>query len=106
MGMRIPAVLVLIFAMAMASTALAKKKAGPGIEGSIVEINALSITLSVGKSGDTHMQYKIMKQTVIKLDGAVVTTDTLRAGMVANVVASKDDPDTALSILAHDPPKR
>jgi hypothetical protein len=95
----------LLFMMALVSPAFAKKKpAGPTAV--IVEINALSITVSIGKSGEDHETYKITKDTKITLDGAPTTTDSILAGMVAQIKASETDPTVAVSIAAKDAPKK
>lgn len=92
--------------MAMVSPAFAKGKKKPaGEDGRIVDITALSITLSLGKTGDDHVTFKITNDTVVKFDGAAATADNLRAGMMARVVAVDGVPGTAKEIDAHDPPK-
>lgn len=98
--------LLLLLTLAIVSPSYAKGKKKPaGEEGRIVEVTALSITLSLGKTGDDHVTYNITKDTVVKFDGATATADNLRAGMVARVEAVKDHSDTAKEIDAHDPPK-
>jgi hypothetical protein len=68
----------------------------------IVEVNALSITVSLGTAGDTHETYVINDQTKVTLNGAPVNARDLRAGMQASVEASADN-KTALTISAKDP---
>jgi hypothetical protein len=99
---------VLIFSLAMVSPAFAKKKATPtpDNEPRIVEISPLSITISIGKSGEDHQTFYIAKDTKITLNGAPATTDNLLAGMIAKVTPSPSDAKTAASIDAKDAPKR
>jgi len=91
--------------MAIVSPAFAKKKPAASDEPRIVEINPLEITISIGKSGDEHQTFKIMKDTKITLNGVAATADNLLAGMVAEVKASETDPTVAVSIDAKDAPK-
>ncbi len=94
--------------MALVSPAFAKKKASPTPSGEarVVEISPLSITISIGKSGEDHQTFKITKETKITLNGAPATTDLILAGMLAEVKASDADASVAVSIAAKDAPKK
>jgi hypothetical protein len=100
------AVLILSLAFVTTPAFAGKKKPVPNNDPRIVEVNALSITLSVGKSGDDHQTYKISKETKITLNGSPITADNLRAGMIAIIKASDADAGTAASIDAKDAPKQ
>jgi len=99
---------LLIISLAFVTTPAFAKKKKPAADNEprIVEVNALSITLSVGKSGDDHEVFKITKDTKITLNNVPSTTDSLRAGMVAKVTPSGTDATTAVSIDAKDAPKQ
>jgi hypothetical protein len=87
--------------------ALAKKKGPPPPpatpEYRVVEVNAVSITITVGQSGDQHLSYKITDGTKVTLNGAPAFARDLRAGMMVRIDISPDR-TTALAITAKDPP--
>lgn len=105
MKILLAAVLILSLAFVTTPAFAGKKKPAPNNEPRIVEINFLSITVSVGKSGDDHQTYKISKDTKITLNNAPSTADNLRAGMIAEIKPSDTDAGTAGSIAAKDAPK-
>jgi hypothetical protein len=99
---------LLALALVLPSSALAKKKqpAGPAPDTEdlrIVEVNAVSVTVTVGKSGDQHFTYKITDGTKITLNGAPAFARDLKAGMVAKFTLTPDHA-TATVIEAKDPP--
>jgi hypothetical protein len=69
----------------------------------IVQVDAVSVTVTVGASGDEHFTYKIADSTKVTLNGAPVSARDLRAGMVARVSVSPDR-TTALAVDAKDAP--
>jgi hypothetical protein len=69
----------------------------------IVQVDAVSVTVTVGESGNEHFTYKITDSTKVTLNGAPVSARDLRAGMVARVSVSPDR-TTALTIDAKDAP--
>ncbi len=97
---------LLALVLAMPASA-AKKGKGPSATPmpafKIVQVDALSITVTVGLSGNEHFSYKITDGTQVTLNGAPVSARDLRPGMVARVSVSPDR-TTALAIEAHDPP--
>ena len=68
----------------------------------IVEVDALSIKVTLGLSGDEHVEYRINDQTKVTLNGAPVAARDLRAGMVAQIQAGADK--VATSVVAKDAP--
>ena len=66
-------------------------------------MDALSITLSIGLSGDNHETYTINDQTKVTLDGASVNARDLKAGMVAQIETGTDK-KIAITITAKNPP--
>ena len=77
-----------------------KKKAQP--EHRIAEVDAVSITLDIGRDGSSHEKFKITDATKVTLDGAPAAARDLKAGMDARVEVSSDH-TTAISISAKDP---
>jgi hypothetical protein len=69
----------------------------------IVEVNALSVTVTVGESGSEHFTYKITDGTKVTLNGNAVSARDLRAGMLVHVGVGADRA-TAQSVEAKDPP--
>jgi hypothetical protein len=95
--------LLITVALSISSTAVAKPR-GPGKAfNKVVDVDALSITISVGTDGNTHQKYSITDATKITLNGAPVNARDLRAGMVVHVDLSTDG-KTAETITAKDPP--
>lgn len=97
--------IVLLFSLLGSGTTFAKKKknnpaAGPG--STIVEVSPMSVTISAGQ--DAQETYTIAGNTKITLDGAPVTADDLRAGMLANVTLASDN-QTLLTLDAKDAPR-
>jgi hypothetical protein len=100
--------IIALLAICLTTPALAKKGKGQPAapaapETPIVEVSALSVTVSLGKSGEEHMTYKITDATKVSLNGAPVAARDLRAGMVAKVAVSADR-TTATAIDAKDAP--
>ncbi|MEI9894311.1 MAG: hypothetical protein WDN28_10620 [Chthoniobacter sp.] len=100
--------IISILAVVLVMPAMAGKKGrGPHEpatpEAKIVEIDALSIKVTLGLSGDEHKEYKITDQTKVTLNGAPVAARDLRAGMVAKIEVGADSV-TATSIEAKDAP--
>jgi hypothetical protein len=71
----------------------------------IVQVDAVSVTVTVGLSGDEHFTYRINDSTKVTLNGAPVSARDLKAGMIAKISVSPDK-STALAIEAKDPPAR
>jgi len=99
---------ILVVFLALPAVAKSKNKGTPTPdprppELRVVEVNAVSITVTVGKSGDEHFTYKITDDTKVTLNGAPVFARDLRAGMLARIEISPDH-TTALSITARDAP--
>jgi hypothetical protein len=96
-----------LLAVVLVMPAMAGKKGkGPATPPSpelrIVEVDAVSVRVTLGKSGDEHVDYKITDSTKITLNGAPVAARDLRAGMVAQIEAGSDK--VATSIAAKDAP--
>ena len=100
---------LLVVAFAMPSSALAKKGKAQGDSSTttgelkIVQVDAVSITVTVGLSGDEHFTYRITDGTKVTLNSAPVFARDLKAGMIAKIALSPDH-STALSIDAKDAP--
>ena len=69
----------------------------------ITEISLSSVTLSMSESGDVHETYQISRDTKITINGTAADAGSLRAGMMAKVVAGTDK--VATSIEAKDAPR-
>ncbi len=82
----------------------AKHPAGPPPQ-KIVQVDARSITVALGKSGDEHESFNITDKTVVTIDGAPANARDLLAGMVAHIETGSDH-TTATAIHASDPPSR
>lgn len=82
-----------------------KKGGGPAAppEHRIMEVDAVSITIDIGKDGNSHEKFKITDATKVTLDGAPAFARDLRAGMHARIEVSPDH-TTAISISAKDAP--
>jgi len=93
---------LLTIALSLSSTALAK---GPGgkVFNKITDINAVTITVSIGVDGNTHQTYSIADGTKVTLNGAPANARDLRAGMIAHIVLSEDG-KTAMIINGRDAP--
>jgi len=90
---------ILVVTLALPVSAAKKGKGQHQDEGpelKIVEVDAVRIKVSLGKSGDEHVAYKITDQTKITLNGAPVAARELRAGMVCRVEAGQDTVATAI----------
>ena len=68
----------------------------------ILEVNALSIRVAVGTSGDSSLTYTITNATKVTMNGAPGNARDLKAGMLAKVEPSADG-KTAVTITAQDP---
>lgn len=90
---------ILIVALVLPASAAKKGKGQHPAEGpelKIVAVDAVSISVSLGKSGDEHINYKITDQTKVTLNGAPVAARDLRAGMVCRIEAGADKVATAI----------
>lgn len=94
--------LTLVFSLSSQAAPKHKGSSEPP-EHRIFETNAVSVTVSVGKDGDTHETYKITDATKVTLDGVPAFARDLKAGMMARIEVSPDH-STALSISAKDAP--
>jgi hypothetical protein len=103
--MRTLLALLALVSLAFVAPAMAAKKGAPqgGPELKIIDVDAVSVTVSVGLSGNEHFTYKITDNTKVTLNGAPIFARDLRAGMVARFTLSPDH-ETAISIEAKDPP--
>ncbi len=79
-----------------------KKGGGDAPDETIIESSPMSITLDAGN--DVQESYKITDATKVTLDGAAITAEDLRAGMVAKVKLDSDN-QTAVSIAAKNAPR-
>jgi hypothetical protein len=103
----LPRILLIILLLSFlgGGTTWAKKKKnnttadnGP----TITEVSPMSVTLAMGH--DAQQTYTISMDTKITLDGAPVSADDLRAGMVAQVTLAADN-QTLLTLTAKDAPR-
>jgi hypothetical protein len=69
----------------------------------ITDVSAVSVTISVGSDGNSHLTYTINDSTKVTLNGAPANARDLRAGMVANIETGSDG-KIALTVIAKDPP--
>jgi hypothetical protein len=100
---RILLIILLVSFLGSGTTWAKKKKNGTGDAGAtITEVSPASVTLAMGH--DAQNTYTIAGNTKITLDGAPVTADDLRAGMVANVTVAADN-ETLLTLTAKDAPR-
>ena len=100
--------LLLTIALSLTSTAIAKPKGSAGGTGGkafnkIVDVDAVSITISIGTDGNSHQRYSITDSTKVTLNGAPANARDLRDGMVAHIDLNADG-KTADTITAKDPP--
>jgi hypothetical protein len=98
--------LLVVLVLAAPLSTFAKRSKQPAPDASelrIVEVNAVSVTVTVGSSGTEHLSYKITDTTKVTLNGAPVFARELKAGMVAKFSLSPDH-TTALAIEAKDAP--
>ena len=97
-------VIILLLSFLAGGTSWAKKKKNdPADDGSaITEVSPMSVTLAVGDTAQAT--YTISANTKITLDGAPVTVDDLRAGMLAQVTLAADN-QTLLTLTAKDAPR-
>jgi len=63
----------------------------------IVSVSSSEISV---KSAQNNMKYRIDNRTSITLDGARVSADGLKAGLLADVTPSSLDPGLAISVVA------
>jgi len=92
---------ILVVALVLPVSAAKKGKGQHPAEGpelKIVEVDAVRISVSLGKSGDEHVDYKITDQTKVTLNGAPVAARDLRAGMVCKIEAGADKVATAIIV--------
>jgi hypothetical protein len=97
--------LTITIVLSISSTASAKgpKNTGGKVFNKITDINAVTITVSIGADGNTHETYSITDGTKVTLNGAPANARDLRAGMVAHIALSEDR-KIALIITARDAP--
>jgi hypothetical protein len=96
--------LLLTIALTISSTAVAKPRGGGGKAYlKIVDVDAVSITLSIGSDGNSHQKYLVNDSTKVTLNGAPANARDLRSGMVAKIQAAEDG-KTAQTIDAKDAP--
>ena len=69
----------------------------------IVDVDAVSVTVSVGTDGNSHQRYLITDTTTVLLNGLKANARDLRSGMIARIRASEDG-KTALNVTARDAP--
>ena len=102
MSSRILVVFALL-ALLAGSTSWAKKKHHTADAAlTIEEISPASVTVDIGKDGQET--YEITGTTKATLDGAPISVDDLKAGMVATFTLGTDE-KTALEIAAKDAPR-
>jgi len=97
--------ILLTIVLSISSTAVAKPKGGGGGKGflKIVDVDAVSITLSIGSDGNSHLRYLVSDSTKVTLNGAPANARDLRPGMIAKVEPGEDG-KTAATVDAKDPP--
>jgi len=92
-----------LLALLGGSTSWAKKKHHDKSESAdltIEEISPASVTVDVGK--DAQETYMFTSSTKATLDGAPVSVDDLKAGMVADFTLGADE-KTVMNVAAKDP---
>ncbi|HEY3898013.1 MAG TPA: hypothetical protein VGM54_05325 [Chthoniobacter sp.] len=101
---------MLVIALALPTSVQARRRppgptpdSGEPSELKIVEADAVSVTVTVGKSGDQHFTYKVTDSTKVTLNGAPAFARDLKPGMVAKFTLTPDHA-TAITIEAKDPP--
>ena len=95
---------LLTIVLSISSTAVAKKKGGGGgVFAKILEVNAVSISISIGSDGNGQQKYSVNDATKVTLNGAPANARDLRAGMVAQIEVGSDG-KTASTITAKDAP--
>jgi hypothetical protein len=94
--------ILLTVALSITSATAARKK-GPGSFNKIVDVDPVSITISLGTDGNTHQKYAITDSTKVTLNGAPANSRDLRSGMIAHIDFSADG-KTAETITAKDAP--
>ena len=72
----------------------------------IMEANAVSVTVAVGKAGDVDSErtFKVTENTKVTIDNLPCSAADLKGGMVAAITTGPDGL-TATYINAHDPRK-
>lgn len=89
-----------LFVIALSMPAMAGKKnrqqQDQTPELKIVEVNAVSVIVTLGHTGDEHVEYKITDNTKVTLNGAPVAARDLRPGMIAKIEAGQDKVATAI----------
>ena len=101
--------LVLCLVAALVDTGLAKenKEAPEDHAYRILQVNAVSITVSFsksGKAGAEHGTYAITDGTVVTIDGHPTAARNLRGGMVTHLLFSPDQ-KSVTKIEARDAPR-
>jgi hypothetical protein len=102
-----PPILALLLLFTLLPGAYAKKHKQNHFPYNIIEANAVSVTVAVGKSGDTDSQrtFKITDATKVTIDNQPSSAGDLKGGMVASITTAVDG-ETATVIAAHDPNKK
>ena len=97
--------LLLTMVLSISSMALAKGPKGDAGKpfAKIVDVDAVSVTISLGTDGNSHQKYLVTDSTKVTLNGAASNARDLRSGMIARIEASEDG-KTALTITAKDAP--
>jgi hypothetical protein len=98
-------IILLTLVFSILSPAIAKGPKGGNGKAfqKIVDVNAVSVSVSVGAGGNTHLKYLITDATKVTVNGAPANARDLRSGMVADIEVSSDG-KTAVTITAKDPP--
>jgi hypothetical protein len=87
---------ILLVALVLPVSAKKGPKHTEGPELKIVSVDAVRIAVSLGKSGEEHIEYKITDKTIVTLNGAPVAARDLRVGMVCRIEAGPDKVATAV----------
>lgn len=96
--------IAILLLISMSVSASAKgKDAPPKTYYRIVEADAVAITVTIGRAGNTHEKFAITDGTKITINGAEAAARDLRAGMMVHVETGSDK-STAKSIEAKDAP--
>jgi hypothetical protein len=98
--------LLFLLALALSVTgtyAGKKKKDSEGPDYKILQTDARSVTVALGKAGDEQATFNITDATEVTVDGRPSNARELIAGMMAHIETTADR-KTATAIHAHDPP--
>ena len=98
----------MLFAVIPATSVFATgKESDANAPYNIIEASAVSVTVSVGRAGDTDSQrtFTITDNTKVRIDNQPASGADLKGGMVAEIETAVDG-RTATYINAHDPRKK